>query len=122
MKYCRDCGTEIADIAVICPKCGKTQVDYETEQLKLKAENEVLKEKFKKQKSAAIEGKGLGFVLTFFIGLIGLILCLALGDDDCKKSALITFIVTIILSVIFVIIYILFLTYIISSSGNPNMY
>ena len=50
--------------------------------------------------NASLHGGGLGFVLTFFFGLIGFILCLCLGDDDCKSAAKTTFWVTFIIGVI----------------------
>lgn len=49
--------------------------------------------------NASLHGGGLGFVLTFFFGLIGFILCLCLGDDDCKSAAKATFWVTLIIAV-----------------------
>jgi len=50
--------------------------------------------------NASLHGGGLGFVLTFFLGLLGFILCLCLGDDDCKSAAKTTFWVTFIIGVI----------------------
>lgn len=120
MKYCRECGNELADLAAICPKCGATQTDYALEQIKLQQQNEELKKQVEQKNSASIQGKGLGFLITFFVGLIGFIICLALGDDDCKKASLITFIVSIIVSIVFGIIYFLIFISLISSSYAVN--
>ncbi len=52
-----------------------------------------------------LKGKFLGFILTFFLGLIGLVLALCLGDEDCKKVAAKTFIVLLIIEVVVIILY-----------------
>lgn len=63
--YCKNCGKEIDDHAAVCPYCG---VVADKEQLAPKSETNVL----------AI----VGFVLSFFIAIAGLI-CSILG----KKKA-----------------------------------
>ena len=87
MKYCQTCGAELNELAEICPKCGVRCADAAP-----------------KKELKSIRGKGLGFVLAFFFGLIGAIICQFLGDDDAKKAAWITFGVSIALSVILYII------------------
>ena len=42
-----------------------------------------------------LKGVASGILLTLFLPIIGLILCLILGDKWCKKSAIITFFVII---------------------------
>lgn len=37
MKYCKRCGAELVDDAVICPKCGVATGDVQQEQLKKNA-------------------------------------------------------------------------------------
>lgn len=120
MKYCRECGNELADVAAICPKCGVTQTDYALEQIKLQQQSEEIKKQVEKKNSADIQGKGLGFLITFFLGLIGFIICLVLGDDDCKKASLITFIVKAIVVIVVWIFYILIFILLISSSYAVN--
>ncbi len=87
MKYCSYCGKEILDGAVYCPHCGSH----------LYASNSVQEPQ---KNESSFKGGVVGFVLTFFFGLLGFILCLLLGDEKCKKSATTTFIVTLILGVI----------------------
>ncbi len=58
------------------------------------------------QNDKPIKGKGLGFVLSFFLGIIGFLLALFLGDEDCKKTAIKTFVVCIIIYVVLIIIYV----------------
>ncbi len=85
MKYCKNCGRELVDEAVFCPGCGMAQEKAPSQQ----------------NNSAALKGGAVGFLLTFFIGLIGFILCLCLGDEACKKAAKLTFIISII-AVVFI--------------------
>lgn len=87
--YCPNCGEQIDDKAVICPKCGVP---------------------IKKQESAN-DASSTGFaVLGFFFPLIGLILYLVwkaetpLKAKSAGKGALIGFIVSIVLSLLYVII------------------
>lgn len=68
MAFCRNCGAEIDDNAVICPKCGTAQKDLNT--------------------SASVEdngGFGWGF-LGCCIPLVGLILFLVWKDTKPKTS------------------------------------
>ncbi len=92
MKYCTHCGKELIDEADYCTGCGcKT-----TNKTKFQCE----------QNDKPIKGKGLGFVLSFFLGIIGFFLTLFLGDEDCKRTGTITFIVCTIISVVGVIVYV----------------
>lgn len=116
MKYCRECGNQLIDLAAICPKCGAAQPDVTLQTNTIQQQNEQVNKQASSKNSAAIQGKGFGFLLTFFAGLIGLIICLALGDDDCKKASLITFVVSIVLSIVLVILYIVIIAAAVSSS------
>ncbi len=90
--FCHNCGAEISDNAVVCPKCGvavgkKQTVDYN-------------------------DAPSVGFaVLSFFIPIIGLILYLVWKDQSplkaksCGKGALIGFCVSVALSVLSGILY-----------------
>lgn len=80
MKYCQTCGAEINDLAEICPKCGVRCVPN-------------VQGKPESSEDKPIKGTGLGFVLGFFLGLIGALLCHFLGDEKAKKTAWITFII-----------------------------
>lgn len=78
MKYCQTCGSEINDLAEICPKCGvRCAIKQDTTQ-------QVSSDK-------PIKGTGLGVVFGLFLGLIGALLCHFLGDDSAKKASWITF-------------------------------
>lgn len=76
--YCRRCGAEIKDDAVICPKCctstGKTEKTTET-----------YKEKTSVPYKRDRPSDALGF-LGFLIPVVGLILYLVWKDDYPKKA------------------------------------
>lgn len=88
MKYCTNCGAEMADEAVVCVKCG----------VSAKTVNENDK-----------PSTGLN-ILSFFFPLIGLILFLCMKNDTpikakkCGKWALIGFIVHIVVTIILSIV------------------
>lgn len=97
MKYCSQCGHELDDNAIFCSSCGvSTQTKSQQIQQSSQSHN---------SGGASLQGKAVGFLLTFFTGIIGLILCYVLGDEDCKKGALICFIIGTIIGVILVAIY-----------------
>jgi hypothetical protein len=82
MKYCRYCGAEMFDEAVLCVKCG-CQVEN------VSVSNEA-------------DAPSMGFaVLSFFIPLVGLILYLTWKDKtplkarSCGKGALVGVIVSV---------------------------
>lgn len=62
--FCKYCGREIADLAVVCPYCGVPTQEYVPEE----------------QKNPAATA---GFVLAFFFNILSLILCII----GLKKSA-----------------------------------
>ena len=69
--YCKNCGSQIDDRAVVCPHCG-VPVNAATS-----ANN-----------SGAQEGNTIaivGFVLSFFFALVGLI-CSVMGYNKCKNE------------------------------------
>lgn len=87
--YCKNCGEQIDDKAVICPKCGVAQ-RYIGEEVNVN------------------DAPSTGFaVLCFFFPIIGLILYLVwhntspLKAKSCGKGALIGFCVGIAISIIF---------------------
>ncbi len=86
MKYCNHCGKEVVDEAEVCTACGCRVASAKDDK--------------------PIKGKGLGFVLSFFLGLIGLLVAIFLGDEDCKKMAIKTFVVCAIISIVIVILYV----------------
>ena len=66
MKYCRKCGKELDDNAVVCPHCG------------VLVDENALKTKDTSNTIAVV-----GFILSFLIALAGLICCII----GLKKSA-----------------------------------
>ena len=68
MKYCSKCGAELYDEAVICPKCGC-------------AVEEIKKEEETKKNTIAI----VGFILSFFFAVAGLVLGI-IGLIQSKKT------------------------------------
>ena len=68
MRYCQNCGNVIYDNTMICPNCGASQYN----EVHMQSNN---------TNQASLRGNLIGFILTFFIGIIGLILCLILGDE-----------------------------------------
>lgn len=91
--YCKKCGAEIDDDAVVCPHCG------------------VPTDNFKKQQNTRPDdAPNAGFaVLGFFFPIIGLILFLVwresmpLRSKSCGKGALIGVIVEVALVILYVI-------------------
>lgn len=86
MAYCKKCGAQIDDMAVICPKCGVPQKDT----------------------PEVVDNGGFGWgLLGFCIPLVGLILFLVWKDTKPKtgraagKGALISVIVWIVLYILF---------------------
>ena len=87
--FCKNCGQEIDDKAVICPKCGVPTGNYMNDD----------------EPSA-----GFG-VLSFFFPLVGLILFLVWKDErplrakSCGKGALISVIVSVVSGILLGILY-----------------
>ena len=87
--FCKNCGAEIDDKAVVCPKCGVAVGNINV------------------QKVATDDAPNTGFmVLSFFFPLIGLILYLVWQNESplkaksCGKGALIGFIVGVVLGLV----------------------
>ena len=100
--YCNNCGSEIDERAVICPKCGVP--------VKKNALNDG--EKTSKTNTMAI----VGFILSFLISIAGLICCI-IARKQCNETGeqgmglatagMIISIVSIVLSFIFILIYVI---------------
>lgn len=79
MKYCGHCGAELLDEAVICPKCGCPVGG---------ANNMYAKSKSNSWNALAVAG----FVLSFFMAIVGLILsivaCKQIRDSGEKGKGL----------------------------------
>lgn len=85
MAYCKNCGTEIQDYAVICPNCGAAQ----------------------ETKPAVVDNGGFGWgLLGFCLPIVGLILFLVWKDTKPKtsKSAGVGALVSVIIVVVFYIL------------------
>lgn len=83
--FCKYCGAQINDQAEICPNCGcrvKNPLD-----------------------DKPLKGVGLGFILAFFLNVVGLIIACILGDESCKKTAIKTFIICACVGIVLSIFY-----------------
>ena len=69
--FCRNCGKEVNDNAVICPHCGIQLAQIKSE------------EKKQETNTMAI----VGFILSFFISIAGLI-CSIIGYKKCRDENL----------------------------------
>ncbi len=71
---------------VFCPICGATNVDYTKTCVNcgstFNSLNELPEDKYKKIKNATI-----GFLLGFFLGLIGVLICIINGTTNVKKNS-----------------------------------
>ncbi|MBR5439097.1 MAG: zinc ribbon domain-containing protein [Clostridia bacterium] len=91
--FCRTCGKEINDDAIICPNCGCATNKKNT------------------PVSTGESKKGMGLLLGFFLGLIGLIigLCIYQPETEERKTFMsgwvTAFVISICISVVFGIIY-----------------
>lgn len=88
--YCKKCGKEINDNAVICPSCGCATENFE-----------------KKNVNKETDSSSLGWaVLGFFIPLVGLILYLVWKDElplrakSVGKGALVSVIVNVVIGLL----------------------
>ncbi len=108
--YCRHCGQEINDEAVVCIHCGcETGVN-------------------KMNKARSDDAKSAGWaVLCFFFPVIGLILYLVWKDEyplrskSCGKGALISVIVSVAFFVLYIIL-IIVLAILATGSGGGGYY
>ena len=89
VMYCKNCGQEIDDKAVICPKCGVQVAECKT----------------------STDSSSFGYALLgFFIPIVGLILFLIWKDEyplrakSAGKGALISVIVSVVLGIIYGVI------------------
>lgn len=91
--YCKTCGKEIHDNAVICPNCGCATNNKPVNQ------------------TSGESKKTMGILLGLFLGLIGLIIGIAMFPNETEERATflkgwtIGFVITIAVSILFSIIY-----------------
>lgn len=78
MKYCEHCGNEVLDDAVICPKCGCSVNNGSRIQAQPQAQVPPMMDTYSGLSVA-------GFILSFFGGIIGLILSVV-AFNDAKKT------------------------------------
>lgn len=92
MAYCKNCGNQIDDRAVICPACGVPQEPMQGQQ----------------QPAAAQDNGGFGYgLLGFCIPIVGIILYFVWKNDKPKssKAAGLGAVISIGIAVVFYIIY-----------------
>lgn len=107
MKFCKHCGNEVLDDAIVCPKCG-CSVDYGNGGIQPQAELD------------SCSGLSIaGFVLSFLESFIGLILSIVAYNEakrtgsqkslSLARAGIIISAVLLGLAVIFGIIYVVFI-------------
>ena len=98
MSKCINCGKEIGNDN-FCSFCGtRANSSYDTNRT-ISSENDSYTGS---QNDKPLKGGLVGFALTlctdlFGFGIVGLILCLCLGDSSCKKASVITFLAPLII-------------------------
>ena len=98
MKYCVHCGKELEDDVEVCPECNTKCAD------KIIAhQKEII---INKQNEKPLKGKDLGVLLGVLTGVVGLILCLIMGDKDCKHSCVKAFIITTVVLFLVALLYV----------------
>lgn len=114
---CPHCGAQVPDLNHPCPYCG-----YNT--ASVNSQNGYQAKKTEEDKP--IKGTALGVILALFTGVIGLILCITLGDEQAKKAGILTFVITtvagIVLSIVFGIIYAVLLQGLLGDLENSTYY
>lgn len=99
--YCKYCGQEINDEADVCIHCGRSTGNKPVQQA-----NNYAKQEETSQPDSTRDKTGVGFLLSFFLGLIGLIIGVCMYPtateerSTCMKGCVIGFIINIILTVI----------------------
>ena len=83
--YCQKCGAQLDDGAQFCTHCGN-------------GTNNVVEPK------SILVGALAGFLITFFCHLYGFIICLVIGDKECRKAAIITEIVSLLMILFYSVI------------------
>lgn len=114
---CPHCGAQVPDLNHPCPYCGynpaaaNTQNGYQAK---------------KTEEDKPIKGTALGVVLALFTGVIGLILCILLGDEQAKKAAILTFVIAtvagIVIAIISCIVYAVLLSGLLGEIANSSYY
>lgn len=100
--YCAKCGFYKDDVNAPCPHCG-----YSPNQQNGYANYQSPNGGYRSadpDATKAIKGGFLGFLMGFFLGILGLILCLIFGDRACKKGCAITVGVTFAAEILLLII------------------
>ena len=103
MKECGYCKTQLNDNDRYCHNCGREVAQpnnnynynqpnyYQTGYNPNYGYYNQTPNSYKSDSDKSIKGALLGFLITFFAGIVGFILCLILGDEDCRKASIITF-------------------------------
>lgn len=115
MKYCTYCGKEICDDAVICTNCGGLAEPNGIETPSTTLADNQKTEQSTKCNILCI----LGFVLSFFFGIVGLILsCIGLSqaqkrNEKCQGLAIAGIVISCLAIVAHIILFIMLLPYMI---------
>lgn len=133
---CPECGREVSTSAVACPHCGFPVASYYGQVASNKTDDEQPKytnetnyilnpseahrdtqqgsgSNYNSTQSSGSVDEGsyaIGFILSFFLGWIGLIIALVMKQPKTKKAALITFFITLAIDTVIIIIYVILIT------------
>jgi len=123
MKYCSNCGKELADGSAFCSECGAPQQTFQSEQQQAYQESvhqqappQYQQPYHAPQQAPVVDSGSFGWALLgFFFPIVGLILFLVWKDQKpltAKKAglgALVSVIASVVISVIYFIIVFAFL-------------
>ena len=102
--FCPKCGKEVDKADDFCRKCGtklKTNyTDIETRYDYRHNDNHNRYERPTVREDKALQSGVVGFLMVFFLGLIGLVVCLAAGDSKCRSAATTTYFIRLLLIII----------------------
>lgn len=98
--YCPKCGFYKDDINAPCPHCGFSPNQSSGYSNYQSPAGKQVYGNADPDANKAIKGGFLGFLMAFFLGVLGLILCLIFGDKACRKGCVITFIVVFVVEMI----------------------
>lgn len=102
-KTCPNCGAKISADARFCNKCG-AELNDNLNRNTYNNSNPYINNINNQQVQNVDEGTMLGgFLLSFFLGLIGLIIALVVGKPKTKTGGVIGFVVIFIIGIIYVI-------------------
>lgn len=101
-KQCPVCNAWIGPNDGFCPVCGKRQSPKaEAGSTECRpAQRSAAQRRYYYSENKPLSGGMVGFVMAFFLSLVGLILVLCLGDAEARHAATITFVVEVVIGIV----------------------